>query len=139
MYHEHPFKASDEQLAELVKLSATLEIRPGPGGSTATDRAHTRRLYEPFLHEFLPGEWVNVMIIALWPSSQLVGHTDPPIKGVRHHIPLQINDQCWVLHGSEWRQLIPGQCYIMDPTEWHGAVNWGHALRLHLIIDILPN
>jgi hypothetical protein len=137
MYQEHPFRASPDQLQELVRLSATLDIRPGPGGSTASDRAHTRRLYEPFLHEFLPGDWINVMIISLWPSSQLVGHIDAPIKGLRHHIPFQINDQCWVLHGTEWRKLDLGQCYIMDPTEWHGAVNWGSTIRHHLIIDIV--
>jgi hypothetical protein len=25
----------------------------------------------------------------------------------------------------------------MDPTEWHGAVNWGSTIRHHLIIDIV--
>ena len=139
MYLEHSFCATKEQLETLIQLSTKLNIQPGPGGSTSTNWAHTRELYEPFLSNDLPGTWVTCQIFALWPSKQIRAHTDPPIKGVRHHIPIQMNDQCWVLHGETWSRLTPGQCYIMDPTEWHGAINWGSTLRLHLVIDIAPN
>lgn len=75
------------------------------------------------------------MLVVLYPSAQLVGHRDPPIDGVRHHIPLALNDGCWVFHAGMWRQLEEGHCYIMDPTEQHGAVNWGPTRRIHLAID----
>lgn len=75
------------------------------------------------------------MFVALYPSSQLVGHKDPPIKGLRYHIPIQTNPDNWVFHDGVWQQLEVGKIYTMDPALVHGAVNWSHEVRIHLIID----
>ena len=75
------------------------------------------------------------MVVALYPSSQLVAHCDPPIPETRVHVPLQMNPGCWVFHRESWQQLALGSAYTMDPSERHGAVNWGPDLRLHLVID----
>ena len=96
----------------------------------------TAPLFQPLLVEVFPGQWTGVMVMALWPSSQLVGHTDPPITGTRYHIPLEMNDGCWVFHGGSWQQLQVGHVYQMDPTVTHGAVNWGADLRTHLVVDV---
>lgn len=81
---------------------------------------------------------VQTRLVGLLPSQQLVAHTDPPISGIRHHLPLQSNPGCWVFHDGVWQQLEVGRMYTMDPTKPHGAVNWGTELRLHLMIDVLP-
>jgi aspartyl/asparaginyl beta-hydroxylase (cupin superfamily) len=74
--------------------------------------------------------------VALYPSSQLVAHRDPPITGTRFHVPLVVNDGCWVFHGGWWQQLQLGHLYAMDPTVEHGAVNWGTDRRVHLMVDV---
>jgi hypothetical protein len=137
MYVEVPIRLSTERCAELVTLSRQLDVRPGPGGSRATDPEATRRLYEPVLGRFFPGVYRQIMLMLLYPSSQIVGHVDPPIPGTRYHVPVQTNDGCFVLHGGCWQRLRLGQGYSMDPTIFHGAVNWGHDLRMHLIVDTL--
>lgn len=74
--------------------------------------------------------------MALYPSSQIVAHCDPPIQGMRYHIPLVVNDGCWSFSGGTWQHLEVGKVYQMDPTEIHGAVNWGTEVRLHLMVDV---
>ena len=78
----------------------------------------------------------HARIVALYPSCQLVKHCDPPIRGQRHHMPLVLNDGCWVYHDGTWQQLEVGHLYQMDQTKPHGAVNWGDEVRLHLMIDV---
>lgn len=80
----------------------------------------------------------QVRLVGLYPSQQIVAHADVAIRpAIRLHLPLQTNEDCWVFHGGGWQQLHVGYVYKMDPTWFHGAVNWGTTLRLHLMIDIL--
>lgn len=75
-------------------------------------------------------------IVVLQPSQQLVGHTDPwNPHDIRIHIPLYTNDACWCFHSGAWVQLEEGKAYEMSPAEFHGAVNWGHSPRMHLMLD----
>lgn len=119
----------------LLALSTHLDLAPGPGGSRMSDFAVTRALYEPVLHGVFYAIH-QITVIALYPSAQLVAHCDPPIKGSRYHLPLQVNPDCWVFHDGMWQQLEAGRWYQMDPTKLHGAVNWGSEVRLHLIVDV---
>lgn len=116
--------------ADVLTAVLRLNIAPGPGGSrilsvTADEIENLRQLGA-----------AQLAIAALWPSSQIVAHRDAPIVGRRHHIPLQTNEGCWVFHDGVWQHLAVGHCYQMDPTGWHGAVNWGHEIRYHLIVDV---
>lgn len=135
MYQTHPLRLSPEQVERVARLAETLDLRPGPGGSTASADAVTTPWFQAVLSEAFPAPWVRSMVMALWPSSQLVAHRDPPITGTRHHLPLRVNPGCWVFHAGTWQQLTAGQVYQMDPTDLHGAVNWGDTVRLHLVID----
>lgn len=108
-----------------VALSSAVDLAPGPGGSRIT----------PCGPIAWGGSVAKGAFVALYPSSQLVAHVDPPIPGRRFHIPLVVNDGCWVFHCGVWQQLDGGRIYQMDPTELHGAVNWGTERRLHLMID----
>lgn len=134
MYHPKTRRLSDDQIEALLTLSAKTDLAPGPGGSriNAPDPALANDLFPwnafPSFH--------RLAFVALYPSSQIVAHADPPIHGIRHHIPLQLNPGCWVFHDGTWQQLEVGQDYTMDPTQVHGAVNWGPTLRLHLIVDV---
>lgn len=78
----------------------------------------------------------QMQIVGLLPSQQIVRHQDQSIAPlVRYHLPLQTNDGCWSFAGGAWTQLQLGGIYRLDPTEPHGAVNWGADLRVHLMID----
>jgi hypothetical protein len=135
MYVSAGWRVPEGLVAQLLALSTTLDLRPGPGGSRGSHYRETQALYEPVLGPLFPGTWTQATIFALYPSSQLVGHRDAPIRGIRQHLPLTMNDGCWVFHEGVWQQLAVGEVYHMDPTGCHGAVNWGETRRLHLVID----
>lgn len=136
MYQELPWTVSDERLAQLRTLTEALDCAPGPGGSRCTDFRLTQALYQPVLKDLFPRPWTRAMVVVLYPSSQLVAHADPSIQpSVRYHIPLLVNEGCWVFSTGVWTQLQVGHVYAMHPHEVHGAVNWGEARRLHLAID----
>lgn len=138
MYQELPWRLPADRVAHLLALAGRIDCAPGPGGSRCTDFTATQALYEPELKDWFPGQWTRTMLVLLYPSAQLVAHRDPPISGIRCHLPLSLNDGCWVFHAGVWRQLEEGHAYYMDPTEEHGAVNWGHTVRVHLAVDTLP-
>jgi hypothetical protein len=108
-----------------LALSAQSDLAPGSGGSRITPCG-------PVTVGALVGRGA---FVALYPSSQLVAHVDPPIAGRRFHVPLVVNDGCWVFSDGHWQQLAVGRVYQMDPTIVHGAVNWGTERRLHLMVD----
>lgn len=126
-------------VANLREQALQTDIRPGPGGSHMCADADARQRLEPLLREYWPeiGTISYMTVVALYPSSQIVRHADAPIRGIRHHIPLQQNEQCWSFHDGVWQQLQLERIYTMDPTLPHGAVNWGATVRLHLIVDVL--
>lgn len=93
-------------------------------------------LYGQSVRVLFPEEITQVTIVGLLPSAQIVGHKDAPIVGRRIHIPLQTNPGCWSFSGRTWQRLQLESGYWMDPTEVHGAVNWGETVRLHLVVDV---
>ena len=92
--------------------------------------------YPTFSFVFPRPSGTSVSLVGLLSGQQIPGHRDAPIPGIRYHLPIQTNAGCWSFHGAAWQHLIVGQLYQMNPTEIHGAVNWGASLRLHLIIDV---
>lgn len=107
--------------SEMLAAAHKSDIAPGPGGSRITP---------------IGTAWGGTAsVVALYPSSQIVAHADPPIATTRHHVPLVLNDGCWVFHDGAWQQLEIGHIYAMNPAQTHGAVNWGSERRLHLILD----
>lgn len=137
MYHLQPLHLSPEQVEALLAVSRTLDLAPGPNGSRMSDYTETTAIFRGATFNPLPGRIQLATFVALYPSSQIVAHCDPPIQGRRHHFPLLLNPHSWVFHAGEWQQLEIGRVYQMDPSELHGAVNWGDSMRLHLILDVL--
>jgi hypothetical protein len=81
---------------------------------------------------------LETRLIGLLPSQQVARHSDAPGTPafVRYHVCLRTNDQCWSFSEDHWTRLHEGMIYRMDPSQPHGAVNWGTTLRLHLMIDV---
>lgn len=91
----------------------------------------------PFVPDCLADRVATPRLVGLLPSQQIVAHADASIAPrVRYHIPVQTNDGCWSFSTGVWQQLAVGKVYRLDPTERHGAVNWGTELRLHLMVDV---
>ena len=80
---------------------------------------------------------IDVKIVGLWPSQQIVAHTDFfHANQRRYHVPLQTNANCWTFHDGTWQQPKTYTTYRMDPNKPHGAVNWGESIRWHLMVDV---
>ncbi len=124
-YRDLGLPVDREQIDLVRRAIAAANLKPGPGGSCMVP-----------VRLDMPGFAGRAQFVALWPSRQIVGHTDPPIPGRRYHIPIDTNANCWVFHGGEWMRLEVGHWYEMDPTVIHGAVNWGSTVRVHLMIDV---
>lgn len=131
MYVEHGSDVGRDAVAAVLDVARTLDLAPGPGGSRITPIPLDRL---PLLVG-LPIALHRAAVVALYPSAQLVGHTDPPVPNERYHVPLDMNEGCWVFSDGVWQQLAVGHVYQMDPTKVHGAVNWGASVRLHLMLD----
>jgi len=123
------------EVEPLLALAETFDLTPGPGGSRMTDWQATKAVFESVLPTW-GRRWLQAALVLLYPSSQLVGHADPPIEGGRYHLPLAQNEDCWVFHDGTWQQLQVGRWYKMDPALPHGAVNWGTTRRMHLLVDV---
>ena len=124
-------------LAQLIEQTQMLD--QGAAGSFMTDFERTLIILHAPLKQLFPKNTIKqVTLVGLRPSQQIVGHRDEPIEpAVRYHIPLVTNKYCYVFHGGRWQHLKTGWVYAMDPTIFHGAVNWGETLRLHLMVDVL--
>ena len=132
---------SADVVAQLLAATRRVDLAPGPGGSRMSDARVTEKALRPLLADVFPEPWEYATVIALSPSSQLVAHRDRGVDGKQHertryHLPIQVNPGCWSFHAGTWQQLVVGRCYQMDPTETHGAVNWGESVRMHVIIDL---
>jgi hypothetical protein len=135
MYQSLPLHLSPEQLDRFRQLATCVDLSPGPGGSRMSPPYETDTVFRPELQAILPGSYLYVTVVALYPGAQIQAHVDAPVHGVRHHIPLVLNDDCWVFSAGDWQQLDEGQIYVMNPTVPHGSLNWGATRRLHLLVD----
>lgn len=133
MAYVEQFALDADALEALRVICKEVDVAPGPGGSRITALGTIGRNAAGIV---IGKSVVLAAVVALYPSSQLVAHRDPPIKGTRHHVPLSVNPGCWVFHAGTWQQLREGIGYSMDQTEEHGAVNWGPTVRTHCILDV---
>lgn len=79
----------------------------------------------------------------LAPNSEVKPHIDyDTLYGVRLHIALETNDQCfnggWDKEGNETKHHIPadGSVWFVNPGVKHYALNGGDTARNHLIISM---
>lgn len=119
----------------LVPLIDTLDVAAGSEGFRATVFEPTRDRFYPLLASAFPGRWTYCILVALYPKRMIAAHIDGPCDGIRHHLVLETNEECWSFSDGTWGQLQRGSFYQMDPNRPHGAVNWGTSRRVHLVID----
>lgn len=137
MYLDTQIEIAPIVIEALVERSHLLDF--GGAGSFMTDFEKTMIAMGHPVNALFPGQTLKqITLVGLRPSQQIVAHRDAPIlPAVRYHLPLLTNYRCWSFHADSWQQLDVGRVYAMVPTEWHGAVNWGETLRLHLMVDVL--
>jgi hypothetical protein len=136
-----------EQVAYLLSRLSVFDLS-APGGSFMPESDRVKARFYPFLKDSFKGVWAYATLVVLEPSAQIVAHKDEWTGALtRYHIPLQLNEWCWVYTEADWRrdvgfngwqQLELGYVYKMNPGLPHGAVNWGTTRRIHLLIDT-PN
>ena len=134
-YRELEGRLTPDQIAAIGHFVERHDGAPGPGGSRITPVVWHIEQCQAIVQEACGVTCARAQIVYLYPSAQIVAHVDPPIPGRRYHIPLVVNDGCWVFSDGTWQQLEVGRVYQMDPTVVHGAVNWGTERRLHLMVD----
>ncbi len=134
MYKKQGITLTPELLKACQEMHG-FNLTPGTSGVSASNPEETKEKYYPLLKGIFPFSWSYCMLIALYPNRNIPGHKDPFKFSTRYHIPLLTNEHCWVFHDGTWEQLEAGTLYTMDPLLFHGAVNWGDSLRVHLIID----
>lgn len=132
-------------LAAFRDAVRALDLSPGSGSRMTevepTKAALTAAGLWPLLCALVDGDEIGwCRLVILGPSQQIPAHKDPALPGgwVRHHFVLWANDRCYTYNRGIWRYRPEGEHYVMDPSEWHGAVNWGSEARVHLLIDVKP-
>ena len=147
MYHPHDRRIDAATLARWRDYARRLGADKPTAASAMSNDLPTRALFGDDLAEVFQAPWQWVTIVSLGASQQIVAHRDQPLPPgvIRYHVPFQTNVDCWVYAPSNpatWSRLVMGQVYSMRPDLPHGAVNWGDAVRLHLLIDcpgLLPD
>ena len=137
MYEPLALTISSEECHRLIKAGGSLIHKAGSGHPYHTTPSDdTIALYEPLLGDRFTGAWLYAQLVILFPGGALTQHTDGQLGRSRRHLVLQTNPHVWIFHDGAWQQLPLGGVYSMDPTKPHGAVNWGHAPRVHLLMDV---
>jgi len=123
------------QVEALQAMAVTLDLTPLPGSVSRFAEVEHAAI-EAFFH----GRIVAAFVVSLIPTQQIPLHVDAPIApAVRYHLPIRTNAACWCFHADAWRRLDEGRIYRMDPTDPHGAVNWGTTPRWHLLVDVVED
>jgi hypothetical protein len=135
MYQRQEIELSPSILSVCQQYVKSVPIVLNSKGVFQSDSTITSEVYGPVLKELFPWPWPYCNLTAIGTSKQIHGHTDPFTLTIRYHIPLLTNNECWNFHGGTWEQLQEGAVYTMDPTKFHGSVNWGTSTRIHLVID----
>lgn len=123
---------------DLLHAFAELDLHSGKGSSMSTpDLTERIARKNAELCQILDGvDVIEMRVVTLEASQQIVAHTDAGAGTVRLHIPLQTQVGCWSYYDGSWEHLREGRIYAMDPRREHGAVNWSPLPRYHLMIDV---
>lgn len=90
---------------------------------------------------FVHHMWVRGEIAGIPPGATLGWHIDTlwfHANCIRLHVPLLTNDGAYLLWEGVRSHLTVGRLYEINNRVLHSATNEGSALRVHLILDIMP-
>jgi hypothetical protein len=105
------------------------------------------------LIKYLPSKIHRIRFMNLSGNTgELSRHTDLVDKGLgvedgmlmRFHFPIKTNRKvmfsCWGQFSKETRRHMKvGSCYYLDIRKPHSAVNNGHQVRTHLVVDVVSS
>ena len=82
-------------------------------------------------------------LLALSPGSIIREHRDvglsPEAGEVRLHVPVQTHRDVEFYLGGERVTMLPGECWFLDFSQPHRAVNRSSVERVHLVVDCAVN
>jgi hypothetical protein len=118
---------------------------PLEGDFPVEDRPVLERLpyVRSILAETIPASPLRALLARLPAGAVIRPHVDLAAyfqKSLRVHVPIETNEQLWMLSAGKCYQMRPGEVWVLNNSELHGVVN-GHASlpRIHLICDFLPD
>jgi tetratricopeptide (TPR) repeat protein len=85
---------------------------------------------------------VRALLVSLRPGGRIAAHSDSGFSLLnchRVHIPLITNSQTRFLVGGEEKKMAVGEFWEINNGLEHAVENLGEELRVHLIVDWMPN
>ena len=117
---------------------------PAEGDKPIEDRPALDQLpyVRSIIEQVIPAQPLRALLARLPAGATIAPHVDKPAyfsKTLRLHIPIESNDQVWMLCAGFVYQMHPGEIWVLNNSTEHGVWN-RHAsrARTHLICDFLP-
>ena len=117
---------------------------PAEGDKPIEDRPALDQLpyVRSIIEQVIPAPPLRALLARLPAGAPIAPHVDKPAyfsKTLRLHIPIESNDQVWMLCAGFVYQMHPGEIWVLNNSTEHGVWN-RHAsrARTHLICDFLP-
>jgi len=117
---------------------------PAEGAKPIEDRPALQQLpyIRSILEEMIPAPPLRALLARLPAGATIAPHVDRPpyfSKSLRIHIPIETNDQVWMLCAGLAYQMRPGEIWVLNNSTEHAVWNRHPSLaRTHLICDFLP-
>jgi hypothetical protein len=95
-----------------------------------------------YLEDYSDGKVIHAEVISMKPKSRIRVHKDRGdmlYLARRFHVPLKTNSQTFFIVEDEQFFLEEGKAYELNNVKYHGVRNNSEEIRIHLIIDIIPN
>jgi aspartyl/asparaginyl beta-hydroxylase len=117
---------------------------PAEGNRPIQDRPALNRLpyIRSILQHVIPASPLRALLARLPAGATISPHVDQGSyfhKSLRLHVPIETNDQVWMLCNGQTYQMRPGEIWALNNVSQHAVWNDHPFLsRTHLICDFLP-
>lgn len=117
---------------------------PAEGQKPIADRPILERLpyIRSIIEQLVPASPMRALLARLPAGGRIPPHYDKlPYfsKTLRVHIPVETNDQVWMICAGCAYQMRPGEMWVLNNSTQHAVRNDHPSLsRTHLICDFLP-
>lgn len=117
---------------------------PAEGDLPVEDRPALVRVpyIRSIIEELIPAPPLRSLLAKLPAGAEIHPHVDLApyfAKSLRIHIPIETNDQVWMMSAGFGYQMRPGEIWALNNNAEHAVWNRHESLpRVHLITDFLP-
>lgn len=94
------------------------------------------------LEQIHKGRVAKVLFIRLDKNKDVLEHKDSfdyANSVRRHHIPIVTNDSVYFTVDNEKVLMLQGECYEINNSKMHSALNKSDEYRINLLVDIFPD